>query len=172
MVRHAVRVVVAVALSLAVLSLPGCAQDDQELADLDLEEQALPAFARQALNQHVAELRERAEAGDASAQWDLAFYSFAVKHYTAAEAWYRRAAEQGHVGAQRDLARLYTNGLGVPQNNVEAYKWLSLSASRSITAVDQERRGRYRDALAERMTPEQLAEAQRRARAWDSAHPR
>ena len=34
MVRRAMRVVVAGAVSLAVLSLPGCAQDDQELADL------------------------------------------------------------------------------------------------------------------------------------------
>ena len=34
MVRRAMRVVVAGAVSLAVLSLPRCAQDDQELADL------------------------------------------------------------------------------------------------------------------------------------------
>ena len=44
MVRRAMRVVVAGAVSLAVLSLPGCAQDDQELADLGPGEQ--PAGVR------------------------------------------------------------------------------------------------------------------------------
>ena len=31
---------------------------------------------------------------------------------------------------------------------------------------------RFRDALAARMTPDQLTEAQRLARDWDAAHPR
>ncbi len=36
---------------------------------------------------------------------------------------YRRAAEQGHAGAQYMLGFMYANGEGVPQNYAEAEEW-------------------------------------------------
>ena len=40
---------------------------------------------------------------------------------------YKLAAEQGHPVGQTFLALMYLNGLGVPQNSVEAYKWFRLA---------------------------------------------
>ena len=51
--------------------------------------------------------------------------------------------------------------LGVIQDYVQAHKWLTLAASRGVAAAVQER-----DALAERMTPEERAAAQNLAKAW------
>ena len=83
--------------------------------------------------------------------------------------WLRLAAEQGNARAQYNLGDMYANGKGVPQDNVEAHMWLNLAASRS-SGADRERRVATRDRVAERMTPADLSEAQRRAREWDAAH--
>ena len=40
----------------------------------------------------------------------------------------REAAAQGHALAQNNLAELYFAGLGVPQDYVRAYLWVSLAA--------------------------------------------
>ena len=61
------------------------------------------------------------------------------------------------------LGRLYVQGLGVIQDYVEAHKWLNLAASRGEVAALTER-----DALAAKMTPQQIAAAQERAAAWRS----
>ena len=37
--------------------------------------------------------------------------------------WYREAAEQGDSNAQYDLAQMYEEGRGVPQDLTEAIKW-------------------------------------------------
>ena len=85
--------------------------------------------------------------------------------------WFRLAAEQGRADAQHDLACSYRDGNGVPQDYVQAHMWYSLSASQSSEA-EWGNRAKNRDLTAQRMTPDQLAEAQRLAREWDAAHPR
>ena len=74
---------------------------------------------------------------------------------------WRSAADSGDRRAMLALGRLYVQGLGVLQDYVEAHKWLNLAASRGEAAALKER-----DALAEKMTPEERAEAQKLARAW------
>ena len=74
---------------------------------------------------------------------------------------WRAAANAGDRQAMLTLGRLYVQGLGVLQDYVEAHKWLNLAASRGEAAALQER-----DALAEKMTPVQIATAQERAVAW------
>ena len=73
--------------------------------------------------------------------------------------WYRKAATQGQVDAQMDLSMMYFNGtLGVPKDDVLAYMWADLAAaSRPAAAL-------IRDAVADHMTPDQIAEALRMAR--------
>ena len=44
--------------------------------------------------------------------------------------WFRRAADQGHIGGQVYLGLSYATGLGVPKDNSRAYMWLSLAAAR------------------------------------------
>ena len=117
--------------------------------------------------------RKAAEQGDAEAQ-----YSLGVMYDTGegvpqddatAVRWYCLAAEQGIARAQYSLGVMYGTGLGVPQDRAEAHMWLNLAASRS-SGADRERSVGARDRLAERMTPADLREAQRRAREWHAAH--
>ena len=66
---------------------------------------------------------------------------------------------------------MYENGRGVPQDDVQAYMWYNLAASRS-TGEDRDGAVANRDLAAEELTADQRAEAQRLAREWDDAHPR
>ena len=120
----------------------------------------------------VTQLRERANAGEATAQFSLGFLyangQGVQQDYTQAIQWYRKAAEQGSVYAQFNLGFMYANGQGVPQDYVEAHKWVNLAAARA-SGADQKRFADGRDALAKKMTPAQVAEAQKRAREWTEA---
>ena len=75
--------------------------------------------------------------------------------------WYRLAAEQDDTRAQLSLGLMYSLGRGVPQDDVSAHMWLNLAA-----ATGDEDARKVRDIVAARMTREQIAEAQARAREW------
>ena len=119
--------------------------------------------------------RLAADQGDAVAQQSLGCVYREGKGVPQDDAesvrWFRLAAEQGRADAQHDLACSYRDGNGVPQDYVQAHMWYSLSASQRSEA-EWANRAKNRDLTAQRMTPDQLAEAQRLARAWDAAHPR
>ena len=76
------------------------------------------------------------------------------------------SAEQGDATAQYNLALMYDNGRGVPQDYVQAHKWYNLAAARFATweADIGANAAKSRDHLTARMTPTQLAEAQKMAR--------
>ena len=63
---------------------------------------------------------------------------------------------------------MYYYGQGVEQDYIEAHKWLDLAASRFPASQASYRDAvvRNRDAVAAKMTPRQVAEAQKRAREW------
>ena len=113
--------------------------------------------------------RLAAEQGYAEAQFNLgAMYDDGEgvpQDYAEAERWYRLAATQGYAEAQNNLGAMYANGRGVPQDDVLAHMWLNLAAAKS-TGEDRERFVAGRDAVADRMTREDLIEAQRLAREW------
>ncbi len=81
--------------------------------------------------------------------------------YATALTEFRPVAQQGDADAEFILGVMYSKGQGVPQDDVQAHMWLSLAAAQS-----KESYRKSRDILAERMTPAQLAEAQRLAREW------
>ena len=81
--------------------------------------------------------------------------------YAEAVNWYRKAANQGDAMAQYNLGSMYADSQGVPQDYVRAYMWFSLSAAQGDKDA-----GKYRDLAAPRMTPAQIAEAQKLARDW------
>ncbi len=81
--------------------------------------------------------------------------------YVQAVPWYRMAAEQGNAGAQGNLGAMYANGNGVPQNYVQAHMWFNLAG-----AQGEKQAVKNRDIVAKRMTPAQIAEAQKLAREW------
>jgi TPR repeat protein len=63
---------------------------------------------------------------------------------------------------------MYAKGEGVPQDYVQAHKWFNLAASR-FPASEKENRDKAvenRDRIAAKMTPAQIAEAQKLAREW------
>jgi hypothetical protein len=80
--------------------------------------------------------------------------------------WFRLAAEQGYQSAQFQLGYLYANGEGVPEDYVLAYMWYNLAQAQGLGPA-----GSNKDRLEERMTPAQIAEAQRMSREWLEAHP-
>ncbi len=69
---------------------------------------------------------------------------------------------------QFTLGVMYQTERGVPQDYVEAHKWRNLAAAHA-SADNQKAWADTRDALEKVMTPQQLAEAQKRASAWQAA---
>ena len=82
-----------------------------------------------------------------------------LQDYQEAIRWYKFAAELGYGPAQIGLGRMYALGHGVLQNLVMAHMWMSLAAMDGEDAWLK-----TRDALADKMTPDQIAEAQRLAK--------
>jgi uncharacterized protein len=91
-----------------------------------------------------------------------------TQNYVEAVKWYGLAADQGHPGAQLNLGIMYKNGRGVPKDYVQAHLWFNPAASQ-FSAWKKENRGdaiEARDFLASKMTPAQIAEAQKLASEW------
>jgi TPR repeat protein len=82
--------------------------------------------------------------------------------------WYRKAADKGDAAAQLNLGIMYYHGRAMPQDYVQAHKWLNLAASRFLPseAAKRARAVKKRDIVAKKMTPWQIAEAQGLARDW------
>jgi uncharacterized protein len=89
----------------------------------------------------------------------------ATQDYAEAARWFRKAAETGYAPAQCALGLAYQEGEGVPQNYVLAHMWTNLCASDS-SGDDQQVYAKFRDVIAQEMTPQQIAEAQRMAAEW------
>jgi uncharacterized protein len=79
--------------------------------------------------------------------------------------WIRKAAEQGDANGQDSLGEMYRDGRGVPQDDVLAYMWYSLAIAHSMGTA-QRSTIQNRDKITGRMTPVQIAEAQKLAREW------
>ncbi len=107
--------------------------------------------------------RQLADQGDANAQVMLggmyAEGQGVAQDYAEALHWFRKAAEQGTAHAQNNLGVMYSKGWGVAQDYVQARLWFNLAAA---NGNDLGRKNR--DSLAKKMTPAQIAEAQKLAR--------
>ena len=118
----------------------------------------------------LEETRVLAEQGDAISQYNLGLmYDRGVgvpEDDAEAVRWNRLAAEQGYAIAQYQLGYMYALGEGVPEDDVLAYMWVHLAA-----AEGNENAQEIKDILEERMSREQIAEAQRLSTEWLEAHP-
>lgn len=90
--------------------------------------------------------------------WRKALEDDIPNDYIKAVHWLRKAAEQGDANAQFELGAMYLKGLGVIENEVQAYAWLSLASMQGDEAHG------LRDDLRSQLTSEQLAEARDLAR--------
>ena len=86
--------------------------------------------------EHIRQLRNAAESGDAKAQNKLGYLYDTGRELPQNDAeavcWYRRAAAQNHAMALYNLANHYLSGRGVPQDTEEAIKWYRLAADRNV----------------------------------------
>jgi TonB family protein len=116
-----------------------------------------------------------AEQGLADAQNNLGvMYSLGQgvpQDYAQAVAWWTKAAEQGLAKAMHNLGEMYHFGRGVPVDSVESLKWIGLEEAGAAGDQKTELAGPL-TALAGSMTPDEVAEAQRRAREWADRHAR
>lgn len=85
--------------------------------------------------------------------------------YVAAADFYAQGAVQGDPFAQAMLGLLYDKGHGVPQDFILAYKWLNLAAAHT-NGHEHDTYARLRNALASKMSKDELAEGQWLALHW------
>jgi TPR repeat protein len=110
-------------------------------------------------------LRPLAEQGNPEAQFNLGSLYYqglgVPQDYREAVQWIRKAAEQGYLFAQTTLGSLYAEGVHmvIEKDQSQALMWFIVAAGQGdVEAME------LRDALAVKMTPTQIAEAQRQAR--------
>tara|TARA_R110000868_G_scaffold50530_3_gene161400 strand:- start:3366 stop:3983 length:618 start_codon:yes stop_codon:yes gene_type:complete len=109
--------------------------------------------------------RQGAEKGNADSQHAVGMmYELGESvRPNAAEAvkWYLLAANQGLLRSQNSLGILYTTGAkGLEPSPVRAFMWFSVAAKDDKTAASR------RDRAAAKMTPEQIAAAEKVIAAW------
>lgn len=80
------------------------------------------------------------------------------KDYAEAVKWWRKSAEQNNSSAQVGLGGSYQFGHGVEKDYSEAYAWYNLAAIKITGAAE------FRDDLENKMSPQQIADAQQRTK--------
>ena len=104
------------------------------------------------------------DAGNAKAQWKLALgYLKGIgvpRDERQAVVWLKRAANNGDTRAQRALSEMYLSGRDVPRDYVRAYTWASIAAE-----LERNDKGQLQT-IRSRMTPIQIADAERRTSIW------
>lgn len=151
-------------LGLAAMFLPAIAGTPPASAQTLSE--AIAAYQRGDYGTAYRGLRRLAERGVARAQTALGLMYANGRGVPQSSAesvrWFRRAAEGGDALAQGILGRLYENGVGVPRDPIRAYKWYRRAASAADAKVRSRAAANMRR-LGQRLTPAQLARAQRLA---------
>ena len=86
--------------------------------------------------QALAQLRARAERGDAESQFELGTVFSLGKlgvptNYVEAVKWFRQSADQNNAAAQQSLGACYERGEGVAKDEAEAVKWWRKAAEQN-----------------------------------------
>jgi uncharacterized protein len=155
--KHLARFFLLVFMGAAFWGFAGCAPNNYQKGIRHYKPDDVAVAAR--------ELKPLAEQGNAEAQFNLGSLYYqgrgVPQDYKEAAQWMRKAAEQGHVFAQVTLGSLYAEGVRgvILKDHSQALMWFIFASARGdIEALE------FRDNLANRMTPTQIAEAQRLAR--------
>jgi cell division septation protein DedD len=120
----------------------------------------------------VQELQPLADQGSPSAEYLLGEIYFGGHGGDMQQAlkWMTAAAEQGHTVAQARLGMIYAKGMGVPVNNIEAYRWFSLAAigadpKDNLKTVSETNRS----VIAKRLSPAERSQAESLVESWKPA---
>jgi uncharacterized protein len=156
--------------ALLLVTLAGIATPTRARADA--LSRGTAAYSRGDYNRAARELEPLARRGNARA---LALLGFLYEHgfgepqaYPAAADLYAEGAVRGDPFAQAMLGLMYDKGHGVPQDYVLAYKWLNLAAAHA-SGRPREVYARLRDAVASKMSTNEIVEGQRLALYWTPA---
>ena len=138
-------------------------------ASSDSLRQSSAAIARGDYLRAARLLTPAAAAGNARAEAMLGFlyengFGVPQAHDVAADL-YRRSADRGDPSGQYLLGLMYDKGHGVERNEVLAYKWLNLAAA-GASPRERENYAKLRDAVASKMSPNQVHEGQSLALDW------
>lgn len=80
------------------------------------------------------------------------------KNYGQALRCWEETARHGNSAAQFNIARMYALGEGVPFNKMEAYKWMAIASRAGRPEATK--------AIKKNMSPEEIAEGERRIRRY------
>ena len=121
--------------------------------------QALPGESESAF----AAIQERAERGNADAQFQLALLyadgDGCSQNYSSARQWFAAAADQGLAAAQWKLGKSFASGEGGPQSYAQARYWYELAGQQGLAQAQNDLANLYSIGLG---GPQHHAEA----RAW------
>jgi hypothetical protein len=139
-------------------------------ASADALSHGVAAFERGDYIHAVLDLSPLAAQGNPRALGLLGFlyeHGFGVPQgYEAAFDLYCRGAVLGDPFAQGMLGLMYDKGHGTHQDFIQAYKWLNLAAARTRGGRERDAFLRFRDAVASKMSRDEIAVGQRLALSW------
>ncbi|MDA8647298.1 sel1 repeat family protein [Porticoccaceae bacterium] len=81
------------------------------------------------------DITERAESGDAEAQYLVGQSYKKSQNNLLAVDWLSRSAKQGYTQAQYELGKMYDQGLGIPENNRLAAEWYLSAAEAGLASA-------------------------------------
>jgi len=84
-----------------------------------------------------------------------------TQDYGQAALWFARAGSAGDAWSLEKLGSLYETGQGVGQDTVKAYEWYDIAAARGDSHAAE-----LRDALAQKMNPDQIEAAKQASSQW------
>ncbi|MEO1160670.1 MAG: hypothetical protein AAFW74_09490 [Pseudomonadota bacterium] len=120
----------------------------------------VPSATQQEHQVDISQHFKRAKEGDAASQLVVGMKYLELRNPAQALYWLKKSAAQGNVDAQIYLGDAYARGKGVSVDFIRAHMWLSRAAAKG--GYEAKFRFEY---LLSKMTPEQIAEAQRATRA-------
>ena len=106
-------------------------------------------------------LRLAADQDNAQAQYVLGTIYWWKNDYAETFKLYLRSAQHGYGYAEDYLGDMYAQGFGVPVDNVQAYFWHDRAAAQGVQNAAEKR-----DLIAKKLTPDEIAHAQKLAQEW------
>lgn len=163
-------------LAAAIFMMINCAGCTRPLApslrQIDLESMLRGGMGTPTRSDVQVQILERMPSKNANQKTDLAEHMFVgtgtKKDVKKAAALFREAAEEGSTKAQFCLAVLYGKGEGLPENAVEAMKWLLIAEQGDGSYSELART--YRLRLEKELTPGRLEIARALSDEWLSLH--
>ena len=98
-------------------------------------------------------------------QFEDAVSAYKRGDYATAYRLWKPLAKQGETQAQYNLGVMFGDGRGVSQDNILAHMWFNIAVS-ALEGKGRNDAVKDRDLVASKMTPAQIAEAERLAREW------